>query len=90
MSYEWEGRQYVVIAAGGRSDTPVPISDSIVAFALPRPGDPGRGWLERILDRPGGRFEAGASLGLLALVLVAWAIQRLRSARRRRKQARSS
>jgi quinoprotein glucose dehydrogenase len=90
VSYEWEGRQYVVIAAGGRSDTPVPISDSIVAFALPRPGDPGRGWLERILERPGGRFEAGAALALLALALVAWAMPRLRSALRRRKQARSS
>jgi quinoprotein glucose dehydrogenase len=87
MSYEWEGRQYVVITAGGRADAPVPIGDSIVAFALPRPGDPGPSLLEKILDRPGGRFEAGAALAVLALALVIWAVGRFRAFRRKRRQA---
>jgi quinoprotein glucose dehydrogenase len=89
MSYEWEGRQYIVIAAGGRADAPVPIGDSIVAFALPRPGDPVPGVLDRILDRPGGRFEAGAALAVLALALIVWALLRLRSVLRRRNERRS-
>jgi quinoprotein glucose dehydrogenase len=88
MSYEWQGRQYVVIAAGGRADTPIPISDALVAFALPRSGDPGRGLLEKALDRPGGRFEAGAALAVLALALLAGALLRLRSRLRKRRQAR--
>jgi quinoprotein glucose dehydrogenase len=87
MSYEWEGRQYVVIAAGGRADAGLPIGDAIVAFALPRPGDPGRSLLDRILDRPGGRFEAKAVLAILALALVAWALARLQSFIRRRRRA---
>jgi len=88
MSYEWKGRQYVVIAAGGRADVPIPISDSIVAFALHQPGDPERGLLEKILDRPGGRFEAGAAIAVLALALLAWALLRLRSFLRKRRHGR--
>jgi quinoprotein glucose dehydrogenase len=88
MSYEWQGRQYVVIAAGGRSDAGLPISDAIVAFALRRPGDPDRGLVEKILNRPGGRFEAGAALSLAALVLLVWGIVRLRASLRKRRQAR--
>ena len=76
-----------MIAAGGRADTAVPIGDSIVAFALPRPGDPVPGMLERILDRPGGRFEAGAALAVLALAVVIRAAIRLRSFLRKRRQA---
>jgi len=83
MSYEWQGRQYVVIAAGGRSDAGLPIGDAIVAFALRRAGDPDRGWLEKILDRSGGRFEAGTARAVLALALIAWALLRVRSARRK-------
>jgi quinoprotein glucose dehydrogenase len=87
MSYEWQGRQYVVIAAGGRADMPLPISDAIVAFALRRPGDPDRSLLEKILDRPGGRFEAGAALSLAVLVLLVWGVLRLRPSLRKRRQA---
>ncbi len=36
MSYEWEGRQYVLIAAGGHSRSTTTLGDEIVAFALPR------------------------------------------------------
>ena len=88
MSYEWKGRQYVVIAAGGRAEVPISIGDSIVAFALHQPGDPERGLLEKILDRPGGRFEAGAAIAVLALALVAWALLRLRSFLRKRRTGR--
>lgn len=35
MIYEWQGREYVVIAAGGHSRSTTTPGDSIVAFALP-------------------------------------------------------
>jgi quinoprotein glucose dehydrogenase len=35
MSYEHEGRQYVVIAAGGHGKLGIPLGDSLVAYALP-------------------------------------------------------
>ena len=36
MTYMWEGRQYVVIAAGGHSKLDTKRGDELVAFALPR------------------------------------------------------
>lgn len=36
MTYEWRGRQYVVIYAGGNSRLGVPIDDKLIAFALPQ------------------------------------------------------
>jgi quinoprotein glucose dehydrogenase len=35
MSYEHDGRQYVVIAAGGHGKMGSPLGDSVVAYALP-------------------------------------------------------
>lgn len=35
MTYQHEGRQYVVIAAGGHFTSPLPSSDHLIAFALP-------------------------------------------------------
>ncbi len=35
MTYEWEGRQYVVIYAGGHARAGTRLGDEIVAFALP-------------------------------------------------------
>ena len=35
MTYVWEGRQYVVIYAGGHSRAQTAVADEIVAFALP-------------------------------------------------------
>jgi len=35
MTYLWEGRQYVVIYAGGSSRLGVPLDDKLIAFALP-------------------------------------------------------
>ena len=81
MSYEWQGRQYVVIAAGGRSDAGGKLGDALVAFALPRPGDSGPGLVSRIIDRPGGRFAAGTAVVVFALVLVAWLVLAMRARR---------
>lgn len=36
MSYTLDGRQFVVIAAGGHGIFGTPISDALVAFALPK------------------------------------------------------
>lgn len=36
MTYAWEGRQYVVIYAGGNARGGTRLGDSVVAFALPR------------------------------------------------------
>jgi quinoprotein glucose dehydrogenase len=36
MSYTWNGRQYIVIAAGGHGNFGTPISDALVAYALPQ------------------------------------------------------
>jgi len=35
MTYEWKGRQYVVIAAGGHAKLDTKRGDSVIAFALP-------------------------------------------------------
>ena len=35
MTYEWNGKQFVVIAAGGHSSSSTRIGDYVVAFALP-------------------------------------------------------
>jgi quinoprotein glucose dehydrogenase len=35
MTYLWEGRQYVVIYAGGSSRLGTPLDDKLIAFALP-------------------------------------------------------
>jgi quinoprotein glucose dehydrogenase len=36
MTYIWQGRQYVVIFAGGSSRQRTPPDDKIIAFALPQ------------------------------------------------------
>jgi len=35
MTYEWQGRQYVVIAAGGHGKSGTKLGDYVIAFALP-------------------------------------------------------
>jgi quinoprotein glucose dehydrogenase len=42
MTYDYDGRQYVVIAAGGHSSLGTKQGDSLVAFALPDRGSPSR------------------------------------------------
>jgi quinoprotein glucose dehydrogenase len=87
-TYEWQGRQYVVIAAGGHGETGSPANDMLVAFALPRPGEstpsPWVSWI----DKPGGRFELHACMAALALVAALVLLIRWRRGRgRRRAQA---
>lgn len=36
MSYEWQGRQYVAVFAGGYSNIDTPPGDELIVFALPR------------------------------------------------------
>ena len=36
MTYMWQGRQYVVIAAGGHAKSNTKRGDQVIAFALPR------------------------------------------------------
>jgi quinoprotein glucose dehydrogenase len=43
MTYSINGRQYVVIAAGGHAKFNSPRSDSLVAFALPQASNTGTG-----------------------------------------------
>jgi quinoprotein glucose dehydrogenase len=35
MTYRWHGKQYIVIAAGGSALMKTPLSDAVVAYALP-------------------------------------------------------
>lgn len=63
MTYEWDGRQYVIIAAGGHSEGGTRKGDHVVAFALPRENDRRPGFAARLLDKPGRRFAL--SLGVL-------------------------
>jgi quinoprotein glucose dehydrogenase len=77
MSYEWQGRQYIVIAAGGHAEADTPRGDYVVAFAVRRPGDPA-GPLTSFLDKPGRRFAMTVLIALLAIGALGWAILRLR------------
>lgn len=70
MSYEWQGRQYVVIAAGGHGEAGTPRGDYVVAFALPTADEPGRSLRSRLLDHPGRRFNLAATGVAIALLLL--------------------
>jgi quinoprotein glucose dehydrogenase len=74
MVYEWQGRQFVVVAAGGHADVPVSKADSFVAFALPGPGESGPSLWSRTIDQPGGRFWATTMLaaGFMLSIVVWW------------------
>jgi quinoprotein glucose dehydrogenase len=86
MTYLWKGEQYVVIAAGGHSEAGTSIGDSVVAFRLPHAGEAPSLW-SRTIDRPGGRFEAGALLAVLIIVLLGIGFWRWRRSARRRRSA---
>jgi quinoprotein glucose dehydrogenase len=82
MTYEWQGRQYVVIAAGGHGQIGTAPGDSFVAFALPKPGEAGPTWWSRTVDRPGGRMWINFALVFVGMLAVVgglwWSIKRLR------------
>lgn len=69
MTYAAGGEQYVVIGAGGHSESGTSIGDSIVAFRLPREGEAPSLW-SLYVDRPGGRLRAGAIIGVLIVMAV--------------------
>jgi len=80
MTYLWNGEQYVVIASGGHSEIGTTLGDSVVAFRLARAGEAPSLW-SRTIDRPGGRFEAGAILTLLLLASIIASLWRWRRRR---------
>jgi quinoprotein glucose dehydrogenase len=81
MTYVWQGRQYVVIAAGGHTEGGTMTSDAIVAFALARADEPGRSVWDRTIDQPGGRFNAAlvSATGAIVIALGAWHLSRGRT-----------
>ena len=84
MTYEWQGRQFVVIAAGGHGEAGSVISDTLVAFSLPAAGEAPRGWWDRHVDQRGGRLRWGASASVLLLcglgaAALGWRRRRQRS-----------
>lgn len=78
MTYDWKGRQIVVVAAGGHGEVGTVTSDAIVAFSLPTPGETQRSGWDRHIDQPGGRLKAGLVVATLVLGLAAAAWVRRR------------
>lgn len=68
ITYEWQGKQFVVIAAGGYPDAGVVApNDTLVAFRLPQAGEAGPSLWSRTIDRPGGRGRAALTFSMLVL-----------------------
>ena len=86
MTYEFQGRQYVVIAAGGHGQLGTEPGDTFVAFALPKAGEPGPSLWSRTIDRPGGRMWITLGVFFVALLVTGralwWLIKRARTLRR--------
>lgn len=80
MTYEWDGRQIVVIASGGHGQAGMKAGDSFVAFALPKQGEAGATWWSRKVDRPGGRMWINFGLIFIGSLIVVgglwWLIKR--------------
>lgn len=85
MTYVFEGRQYVVIAAGGHGDMDTRTGDYVIAYALPRDGD-GR----PAYARPGRSFLL--NMGVISAIAVGAVIALVTLLRRRnsRKRGRES
>jgi quinoprotein glucose dehydrogenase len=77
MTYLWKGEQYVVVAAGGHSESGTSIGDSVVAFRLARQDEAPSLW-SRTIDWPGGRFWGKAIAFVLAIALTAIVLRRWR------------
>lgn len=83
MTYAINGEQYVVIGAGGHSESGTSIGDSVVAFRLARDGEAPSLW-SLYVDRPGGRLRAGMIAGgVVVMAVVAGAAVCLIKRRRR-------
>jgi quinoprotein glucose dehydrogenase len=78
MTYVWQGRQYVVVAAGGHGEAGTLTGDAVVAFALARDGEAGPSWWDRNVDQPGGRFKSALAVVALAVsvFVVGWVRRR--------------
>lgn len=87
MTYEWAGRQYVVISAGGHSEASTKLGDYVVAYALPREGESGPTLASRLIDRPGGRFRLTLTLFAAAFVSLLLIVMRFFKWRRKRRTA---
>ncbi len=85
MTYVWQGRQYVVVAAGGHGEVGTKTGDTLVAFALPAAGEPHRSLWDRYVDQPGHHLIASALL-ILAGVGAGLAYLGVRRRRRRARQ----
>jgi quinoprotein glucose dehydrogenase len=84
MTYEWQGQQFVVIAAGGYPDAGVVApNDTLVAFRLPQAGEAGPSLWSRTIDRPGGRSWAARALAVPVLAGLVWILWYRRQRRRR-------
>jgi quinoprotein glucose dehydrogenase len=82
MTYQWQGEQYVAIAAGGHSEAGTSIGDSVVAFRVARQGETPSLW-SRTIDRPGGRFWAGTvAVFVIVLASAGWLWRRIGRSRR--------
>ncbi len=81
MTYAVDGEQYVVIGAGGHSESGTSIGDGVVAFRLAREGEAPSLW-SRYIDRPGGRLRAGLIVGGAVFVLLLVGIVQIRRSRR--------
>ena len=87
MTYEWQGRQFVVVAAGGHGEAGTVTSDAIVAFSLPAAGEAERSAWDRHFDQPGGRFDVLRAIAGIVLLLAIAGFVALRRRRRRRLRA---
>lgn len=81
MTYAVDGEQYVVIGAGGHSESGTSIGDGVVAFRLAREGEAPSLW-SRYIDRPGGRLRAGLIVGGAVFVLLLVGVVQIRRSRR--------
>ena len=81
----WQGRQYVVAAAGGHGEAGVATGDAIVAFALPAAGEAARSGWDRHIDQPGMRLKLTLAALLAALLPTLWWLLAWRGRRRARK-----
>ncbi|HEY4956889.1 MAG TPA: pyrroloquinoline quinone-dependent dehydrogenase [Caldimonas sp.] len=84
MTYVWQGRQYVVVAAGGHGESGTATSDALVAFALPAPGESERSWWDANIEQPGGHAAVGFAAAALLVVFAVLVVLAARRAARRR------